>query len=89
MANYWKIDFPRLFVSNMPGESEKPLLFFGDKLEDEEKEIERLEAAEDSEALEFLNFVRLNMGIFFNDFELAERCLGKLSDEVDGNWIPW
>jgi hypothetical protein len=73
----------------MLGESEKPLMFFGETVEGEEKEIERLEISEDSEALEFLNFLRLYAAIFFNDFELAEKCLAKLSDEVDGIWIPW
>jgi predicted ATPase len=88
-ANNWKIIFPRLFVSNMLGESENPLVFFGDTLESEEKEIKRLEYSDDTDALEFLNFLRLYVAIFFNDFELAEKCLAKLSDEVDGIWIPW
>jgi hypothetical protein len=31
----------------------------------------------------------LYAAIFFNDFELAEKCLAKLSDDIEGIWIPW
>lgn len=78
-----------MLVSNMLGETEKPLIFFGDTLEEQENRIEELVEAEQPEAMEYLNFLRLYMAIFFHDYDLAEECLAKLSDEVDGIWIPW
>jgi hypothetical protein len=89
MANNWRIQLPRLFVSNMLGKSEKPFVYFGSTPENEEMEIEILQDSEDAEASEFFNFLRLYAAIFFNDFELAEKCLAKLSDDIEGIWIPW
>jgi hypothetical protein len=89
MTNKWRIQFPRMLASNMLGESEHPLIFFGDTLDEQQKQIEELEENGEAEALEYLNFLRVYMAIFFNDFELAEECLAKLSDEPDGIWIPW
>jgi hypothetical protein len=78
-----------MLVSNMLGESEQPLIFFGDTVEDQERKMEELEEAEEVEALEYLNLLRLYMAVFFNDFQLAEECLAKLSDDIDGIWTPW
>jgi predicted ATPase len=89
IANTWKIHLPQLFVSNMLAESENPLIFFGDTLEEQEEHIDELEEAGETEALEYLNFLRLYMAIFFNDMAMADDCLSKLPAEVEGAWIPW
>ncbi|KAG7343466.1 multi-sensor signal transduction multi-kinase [Nitzschia inconspicua] len=89
LSNKWRIDFPRIFVSNMLGESEKPLIFFGETVEEEGRKIAELEQANETEALEYLNFLRLYMAVFFHENDMAEECLAKLSDDIDGIWIPW
>jgi hypothetical protein len=89
LSNIWKIHFPRLLVSNFMGESEKPLVFFGDTLQVQEEQLAELEEAEEIEALQYVHFLRLYAAIFFNDFELAEECLTKLSNDIEGVWIPW
>ena len=89
MANSWKIHLTQLLVSNMLGESEKPLIFFGDSLEEQEQRISELEEAGEAEALQYLYFLKLYLAIFFHEFELAEECLSKLSEEIEGVWMPW
>jgi hypothetical protein len=77
------------FVSNMLGENDKPLIFFGDTIEEQDQYIEQLRESGEVEALDYLTFVRLYTAIFLNDFDLAEECLNELSDDIDGVWIPW
>ena len=89
MVKIWRIAISMEFVANMLGETDQPLIFFGDTVEEQEQYIGQLQDSGEFEALDYLTFVRLYMAIFFNDFDLAEECLTQLSDDIDGVWIPW
>jgi hypothetical protein len=89
MTNMWRVDIPLQFVANMLGETDQPLIFFGDTIEDQQLYIEKMQESGELEALDYFNFVRLYTAMFFNDFDLAEECLRLLSDDIEGVWIPW
>eukprot|EP00980_Cylindrotheca_fusiformis_P003529 scaffold783_cov118-Cylindrotheca_fusiformis.AAC.15 len=89
MPDKWRIVIPQELVSNLMGETESPLVFFGTEVSEEEDVLAEMQMAGETQGLEYFYFVQLFIACFFHDMGLAETCLGKLSRPPEGLWLTW
>jgi hypothetical protein len=89
LSDRWRIVIAREVVANLMGGTEFPLVFFGDTLEQQSTALVELNRLDDNKALEYFNFMRLFMAIFFHDFDLAQDCFSNLEQSPEGVWVLW
>lgn len=89
LPNAWKVSLPQQMVANLLGESSDPYLFLGDTVDEQEVAIREMQESGMTAALQYMNFLRLYVAIFFHNYDLADQCLDLLTEEIEGVWIPW
>lgn len=89
MPDKWRIVIAQELVSNLMGETESPLVFFGSEVSEEEDVLAEMAMAGEFQGLEYFHFVQLFIACFFHDMGLAETCLGKLRRPPEGLWLTW
>lgn len=89
LSNDWHILIPQQAVSNLMGETDSPLLFFGATLTEQEAKLEELEDAGLGDAVDYSNFLRLFIAFFFHDFDVMHDAFEALHKPASGVWIPW
>lgn len=85
----WRISILKEVVLNLMTETENPLVFFGDTLDEQNTVMADLQQKGETEASEYFNFMRLFMAIFFHDYQLAQHSFANLEQVPEGVWIPW
>lgn len=84
----WRVSTAIEFVANMLDDTESPLVFFGDTLDQQNSKLAEMEESDQQDAIECVHLMTLFRAFFFHDMESAEDCLTKL-ETPQGVWIPW
>jgi len=89
MPDKWRITIVQELITNLMGETDSPLVFFGDDVAEEDEFIAELESLGDPKALDSFYFMQLFIGSFFNDMNMVQLCLSKIQRPPDGVWLVW
>ncbi|CAJ1955151.1 unnamed protein product [Cylindrotheca closterium] len=90
MPDKWRITIVQELITNLMGETESPLVFFGDDVSEEDEFIAELESGGDAKAaLDYFYFMQLFIASLFNDADMVQLCLSKIQRPPDGIWSSY
>jgi len=89
MPDKWRITIVQELITNLMGETNSPLVFFGDEVSDEDEIVAAMESTGDTNALDYFYFMQLFIACFFNDVDMTQMSLSKIQRPPEGVWLCW